>query len=321
VRTVTIVVPTFRRPEALRLTLGGLMALDHPVDVVVVDDGDEPGTAAIVDAVRGETPVTLLRQRQRGAASARNAGARVAQGELLLFLDDDMVVAPDHVSRHLATHAAYPGSFVGSDRWYTPASLAQLSSTPFGRYRVALERDFRAQLDERRLDDDCAETPIVAACDLSLARAAFEDLGGFDEAFPHAGAEDQDLSLRAKQAGLRLVRNYAIRPQHEEDMVTLPRFGWREERGAETVVVLGRRFPEAVGRFAENGPLARGDRPALAAKKLVKGVLGGDRALAALHRVATLLERLRVPEPVLRRVYRAILAVHISRGYRRGLRT
>jgi glycosyltransferase involved in cell wall biosynthesis len=324
VTSVSIVVPTFRRPRALRLTLRGLMALDHQagdLEVIVVDDGDDPGTSEIVDGLRGDVSITLLTQHRRGAASARNAGARAAQGELLIFCDDDMVVAPSHVAQHLATHVAYPNAMAGSDRWYTRAALTALESTRFGRYRVELERGFRDRLDEPLLEGDCTEARILAACDLSVQRTAFWDLGGFDEDFPHAGAEDQDFSLRARHAGLQLVRNRAIRPEHEEDIVTLAGFCWREERGAETVVVLGQRFPDAVGEFAENGPVRRGDRPALMVKKLAKSALDRRVPLAGLHRLAALLERTPVPDARLHRLYRGIIALHIHRGYRRALIT
>lgn len=324
VTSVSIVVPTFQRPDALAQTLTALAGLDYPaadLEVLVVDDAADPRTEEVAGRFAHDLAITRLAENRRGAARARNAGARAAGGDLLLFLDDDMIVTPDHVTRHVWTHTRYPNSMVGSRRWYTAESLAALSATAFGRYRVELERRFTDGLVEPVLEGECVSAEILAACDLSVPRSDFEALGGFDDAFPHAGAEDQDLSLRARRAGMRLVRNRAIQPQHAEDIVTLEKFAWREERGAETVVVLARRFPEAVGRFPENGPVARGDSAALVAKKLAKSALDRRAPLKVLHAMARLLERLGVPEPVLRRLYSGIIALHIHRGYRRALVT
>ena len=124
---VSVVIPTFRRPKALRLTLDALARSQPPPDeVVVVDDAAEPGTSAVVEPFRDRLRITLLSQERRGAAAARNAGARAAGGELLLFLDDDMLVEPAHIAAHVATHGAFANAMVGSDRWYSPAALALL---------------------------------------------------------------------------------------------------------------------------------------------------------------------------------------------------
>lgn len=308
----------------LALTLEHLAAIDYPNDfeVIVVDDaGGDRRTEATLARLDAAVPATLLTRERGGAARARNAGAEVAQGDLLLFLDDDMLVAPDHLARHAETHARFAPAMVGSWRWYSDRALSTLLATPFGRYRVQLERRFMDELEEADLGAECVEATILAANDLSIARAAFEDLAGFDEAYPHAGAEDQDLSIRARRAGLRLVRNKSIQPRHEEDIVTLEKFAWREERGGETVAVLGQRFPGAVGAFSQNDPVGRGDPPGLVAKKLVKQALSRRLALAALHRVVSAAEILHLPEPLLRRLYAGVIALHIQRGYRRALVT
>src|SRR5690348_16921300 len=114
--TVSIVVPTFHRPRALRETLSRLLALDYDptrYEVIVVDDGADATTAEIVGGLQGDgVKLTLDAQDRRGAASARNRGARLAGGELLLFIDDDIVVAPDHLQRHRHTREQHAGALV-----------------------------------------------------------------------------------------------------------------------------------------------------------------------------------------------------------------
>ena len=322
---ISVVVPTYRRPGTLARTLDAMTRLEYPAErweLIVVDDAGDADTAAVVEQVAA-TPglsVRLVRDHRHGAAAARNAGARAAGGKLLLFCDDDMLVARDHLGRHLATHEAYAGALVGSERWYSPAALAAFEATPFGRYRIDLERAFKAGLREEPGSTGCTEAPTLASCDLSVSRDAFWQLGGFDESFPYAGAEDQDLSTRALRAGLRLIRNRDIRPLHDDPTVTFRQFCQREERGAHTVLALGRKWPEMIGEFANNAPLTRSDPPALAAKKLAKSALSHPLALRVLHQVVDNLERAGASEAILRRAYRAVIGLHIFRGYREALK-
>ena len=97
--TFSIVVPTFRRPAALRETLAALLALDYHSDryeIIVVDD-DGGGTAAEVVRQQdcGGVSVRVESQVRMGAACARNRGAHVAAGDVLLFCDDDMLLRAD----------------------------------------------------------------------------------------------------------------------------------------------------------------------------------------------------------------------------------
>src|SRR5204863_3960920 len=88
----TIVVPTHERPAALAACLESLVALDYPredFEVVVVDDGGRTPLEPLLDPVRNRLDVRLVRQERAGPAAARNAGAEHAQGDLLLFTDDD----------------------------------------------------------------------------------------------------------------------------------------------------------------------------------------------------------------------------------------
>ena len=321
--SVSIVVPTSGRPQTLRETLEALRRLDYPpgdLEVIVVDDGPDRDTAEVVESVNASGPeIRLLQQDHLGAATARNAGARVAAGDVLLFCDDDMLLAPDHIRMHLSTRERCGDALVGSDRWYSPSSLAAFEATPFGRFRVQLEREFTAGRHDQRIEGSCFETTTLASCDLSISRQAFWALDGFDQSFPYAGAEDQDLSTRARQAGYRLVRNYGIQPQHNDPTTTLREFCLREERGAHTVVALCRKFPEYLGEFHQNGPVSRNDPSQLIAKKLLKSALSRNLPLRAAHGVLDRLEGLSPPDPVLWRLYRVVIGLHIFKGYRRAL--
>ncbi len=104
---VTVVVPFFDMQAYVEEALASIEAQDHAaVEVVIVDDGSRSGAAcekldAILAAPR-RFPTRVLRKTNGGLADARNAGARVACGEYLYFLDADDVIHPSTLSRSLA---------------------------------------------------------------------------------------------------------------------------------------------------------------------------------------------------------------------------
>lgn len=320
----SIVVPTFRRPQALRQTveaLLGLQAADASYEIVIVDDaGPDGGAIAVVeDLDHPQVPVRVETQDRGGAAAARNRGARAATGELLLFVDDDIVVPPDHLLAHRAARAAHPDALVNG-RWeFTVAVLQELAASAFGRFRVELERQFAVQAMGRDLGDGCIEMALLGTWDLAVERSVFWELGGFDEEFPVAGAEDQDFSLRARAAGHRLLLDPRIRCLHNDNRLTLRAYCEREERSASTMPFLARKYPEQFGHapyVRENRPISRADPPRLALKKAAKAMLATPTMLECLHRLTSLLERSSFPEAQLRRLYPVLLGLHLYRGFR-----
>lgn len=321
----SIVVPTFRRPEALRRTLASLLALDYErsrYEVIVVDDGADDVTVEILGEFQDQSvELSLEVQAHHGAARARNRGARRAQGDLLLFVDDDIVVEPDHLRRHRMSRDRHGDVLVNGAWEFTPEVLLALRSTPFGRFRIDLERRFQNEAAGERLSDGCVEMALLGSWDLALRRELFWEIGGFDEQFPVAGAEDQDFSLRARAAGCRLLLDTGIRCRHNDDRLSLRSYCAREERSAQTMPFLARKYPLEFGEVPyvlENRPIAREDGTGLIVKKLLKRALANGAILEILHRLTDLLEGARVQERLLRRAYQPLLGLHLFRGFRRG---
>lgn len=327
--TVSVVVPTYRRPGALRHTVDALLAIDYPAErfeVVVVDDaGGDLETAEVVRSrQQGSVRLHLSRGQRRGAAAARNSGARLAKGDLLLFCDDDVIVEPPHLRLHLEARASQGDALVNGVSEFRAELRSALERTSFGRYRLELERRFETEADGRPLGGERFETAFLSARNLGIRRELFWEIGGFDETFPYAGAEDQDLSLRARSAGCRLIRDHRIRVINNEQIITFRQFCTREERSAHTTVPLVRKFPDQAARltvFTENRPIAPGDPPGLALKKALKLVLSRRPALAVIHRLIEKLEQAPATTELLPAFYRAAVGLHIFLGVRTGIRT
>ncbi len=324
--TVSFVVPTYRRPDALRSTLAALLSVDYPPDryeVVVVDDGSGDDTADVVRELQRKSRVKLnyLAQENAGAATARNRGARSATGDLLVFIDDDIVVEPSHIRDHLTTRAAHGDALVNG-HWEFPVELAEtLAATPFGRFRIELERWVKDGITKNPLGAGCEAPSAVTACNLGIRRELFWELGGFDETFPFAGYEDQELSYRAVRAGCPLVYDRRIRLTHNDQRLMLGQFCERQRRGACTAVHLAHRHPEEFGRrpmIVENGPLTRSDPTRRLLKKVLKLGLTTPPALSAIHVGIRLFERVAPRSRLLQRCYWSVCGLYIFQGVRDG---
>lgn len=319
--------PTFKRPDALRATLDALIRVDYPHDlyeVIVVDDGSGDSTAEVVGELTANGhPITYIHQENAGVACARNVGAARARGKLLIFLDDDILVKRDHVKRHLAVREQYGDCLVNGHWEFSPETRAALESTPFGRYRLEIEDWVKTGIEKEEIRDGRLRPSGVTACNLSISAKLFRRLGGFDEAFPFAGCEDQDFSHRAKLAKCTFIYDPGIRLLHNDERVTLEQFCARQRRGALTSVFLVARHPDEFADrrlLVDNTPITSYDPLLLVIKKVLKSVASTHVARAAADAARRLLEQIAPESTALRRLYTAIVGVHVFMGVREGLR-
>src|SRR5262245_65343477 len=105
--SVSVVVPTYQRPERLRACLDGLREQARPADdVVVVVHGSDDASAAHVRQRAGLWPeLRSVTVRRHGLVAALNGGLAAARGAIVAFVDDDAVPAADWLSRLEATYA------------------------------------------------------------------------------------------------------------------------------------------------------------------------------------------------------------------------
>lgn len=318
---VSLVIPTHNRRRTLIATLDALCSVCYPSgrwEVIVVDDGSKDGSSEAVHdlAVAGALPISCLSQPPRGPAAARNRGARAARGAKLIFLDDDIRVGADFVSRHVAALDANPGCWIVGRVVQRP----EMRQTPFGRYREARWESFHSA----HPGAGVSETEGMGAANLSLPGADFEKLGGFDEEVRIASCEDMILGIKARAAGIRVLYDPGIVGVHDDWAVTLESFCERQRLYAISDVLLFRRLGQRSPRLAvirRNGPLRwREDGPSLSLKKLVKGFLSSPPLRATLTGAAKAIEQLAPDTRLSHGLYEAAIAVSISRGVREGFR-
>lgn len=190
---VSVIVPAYNEEAGIEAAVRSILASDHPVEVIVVDDGSTDRTAAIVKAL--DLPgVRLIRQRNGGKPSALNAGIAAANHELVVMVDGDTVFEPETVRTLVQPFAdSTVGAVSGNAKVLNRGGL-------LGRWQH-IEYVIGFNLDRRLFD--------VAQCMPTVPGA----IGGFrKEALTAIGrvssdtlAEDTDLTMALCRSGWRVL--------------------------------------------------------------------------------------------------------------------
>jgi lipopolysaccharide/colanic/teichoic acid biosynthesis glycosyltransferase/GT2 family glycosyltransferase len=202
---VSIVIPAHNAARTLRECLQALISQDlqEPYEIILVDDGSTDLTATI--AREYGCRVRVLSEAHRGAAAARNAGIRAAQGEIVLFTDADCEPIPGWARslvgaiREGADGAK--GTYLTRQRTLT-ARFVQAEYE--GKYRRMLRLSRGEQID------------FIDTYSAAYRKDALVEVGGFDERI--SAVEDQELSFRLAERAyrLRFVPAAAVYHRHAE---------------------------------------------------------------------------------------------------------
>ncbi|MGH8507178.1 MAG: glycosyltransferase [Gammaproteobacteria bacterium] len=193
----SIIVPTYARARQLADCLRSIARLDYPRDgfeLVVVDDGSktppEDTIAPFVDRIN----VTLHSQPHAGPATARNTGAARAKGDFLAFIDDDCAPARNWLRALAARFAVAADCAIGGQT--LNALVNNCYSTASQLLVDYLYAYYNANPDRAR---------FFTSNNLVLPADRFHRIGGFDNTFPLAAAEDRELCDRWLRHGYNMT--------------------------------------------------------------------------------------------------------------------
>lgn len=214
---LSVIINTYERPEPLSRCVKAIERErdGEPLEVIIVDDGGQLDLGPIEQAWRGRLELRLIRIAHGGRGAARNRGVQEARGERVLFLGDDVMVQPGCLARHRRQRERLT-ALVGPYPWQ-----GLRGSPPFLHW---------AEPNPQNDIADPADAGFLhfATGNLSLDRALFLELGGFDERFQCYGWEDLDLGLRLERAGGRIVFDPEARGLHDHPAMR-PAQLWRRE--------------------------------------------------------------------------------------------
>ena len=194
----SVVIPTYNRKPILEKCLKALEAQslnDNVVtdyEIVLVDDGSTDGTLEWLSTHNSEFPhVLTFEQAHMGPAAARNLGVEKAKGDIIIFIDSDLVVTEVFLQAH-ADALTEGQKNLGNDRFFTygavinTANFENPTSEPY------------------KLTDYSAA--FFATGNVAIPKHWLEKAGLFDTGFQLYGWEDLELGVRLKNLGLKLIK-------------------------------------------------------------------------------------------------------------------
>ena len=205
---VTVIIPTFNRRQWIGACLDSVRAQTYPhVETLVIDDCSTDGT---VEWLRTRPEFSFARvhaqPKNGGASIARNTGIKIASGELIVFIDSDDLLAPQHIETAVGVFQSHPnvGLFACDSTIIGTDGEVLFSGRTWHDIQSELKR-YPVRTGPRTLKDVFVFSNIFPG--FTLPKAVLEKLGGFDQSiFP---MDDYDLMLRV--AGL----GYDVYYQHE----------------------------------------------------------------------------------------------------------
>jgi glycosyltransferase involved in cell wall biosynthesis len=246
--TLTVLFSSYNGAGTLPAMLAAFKALTIPdgcsLQIIAVDNDSSDSTHALLVAASAELPLTVLQHRERGKNRALNAGLALAQGELVVFTDDDVLPAPDWlVELHRGAQAHPEHDIFGGHivpHWPSPPPRWVLEKTPLG---------VTFGLTDPQMPAGDVFPGLIWGANMMVRRSVFDAGLRFNEQIgPSAGqyvmGSETEFNLRAHAQGRRCafvpraVVQHIIRPKQMEPQWVIQRayrFGrnaWNQQAGS-----------------------------------------------------------------------------------------
>ena len=226
---ISVVVPTYNRAEVLDRCLGAL-AGQAPDEVIVVDDGSTDDTRVVL----ARHPwAGVVRQYNQGRSAAKNAGVQAARGDVVLFMDDDVIATPGLIARHREHHEGHPEeneALLGHVTWSPEVRVT--------RHMRWLERGGPLFAYDTIEDPANVSWRLLYTANVSLKRSFLEPFDPELSIF-----EDAELGYRLARRGLRLRYDPRAVGHHLREETPARTAARMEEVGAAAALV-HRKWPE-----------------------------------------------------------------------------
>ncbi|MBA2949487.1 glycosyltransferase [Streptomyces himalayensis] len=190
---VSVLVPAYNEAKCITHTVNSLAQSDHPIEVIVIDDGSSDGTARIVEDMRMPN-VRVVRQLNAGKPAALNRGLANARHDIVVMMDGDTVFEPSTV-RELVQPFGDPrvGAVAGNAKVGNKDSL--IGAWQHIEYVMGFNLD-------RRMYDMLRCMPTIPGAVGAFRRTALERVGGMSD---DTLAEDTDITMAMHRDGWRVV--------------------------------------------------------------------------------------------------------------------
>jgi glycosyltransferase involved in cell wall biosynthesis len=319
---VSVIIPTYNRPNLVMRLLDCLINQSlspQSFEVIVVDDGSDCDYKEFINIKRPYN-LTFLCQTNQGATIARNNGALQSQGEVLIFIDDDVTI-----SQH--TLETLYEACNNNDKILVTGRLIQNSSKDNSLFARLINNSMGTN-DIAIGCEPCDEYLPISYCNtqlLAVRRIDFIRLGMMQDPKSCHYWDDVEFGYRAYKAGFKLLKCcnvHGIHWDHNLDNLNITCLRWY--KASKAAVDLFERHHDAqllLPMFYDKTPIDwRNDPSSLIVRKMARQISANKASIILMEFIVKLLESI-YPKPIiLYRFYRWIQGGYIFRGYTEGLR-
>ena len=228
-KEITVIIPTKDRVPVLKESL---QAINNgsmiPDEVIVIDDGSQRPIAEALDTIKYAYPLKVIRQEfSKGAAAARNRGAKEAKGKILVFIDDDILPDYNMIYFHRKLHHEHPEKEFGvQGRIYFDPNMPR---TPLLHY---LEEEGVFVGATKYEDKKRIHYGLISA-NFSIKKALIRNQQCvFDESFPFNRNEDTEFGLRMiEEQDFQLYFHIGASARHHSPLNVDQYFEQQRKRG------------------------------------------------------------------------------------------
>ena len=306
--SISIIIPTHNRKDSLECLLRQLREQTYPLDlmeVIVVADGCTDSTMQMLENFRAPYKFNFTQQNGYGAGTARNNGASLASGQLLLFLDDDILPSKGLLEAHVLAHKDQNTVVIGR------LELATINKPAFFfiLYRFWWENKYFAM---RSAGYRYSYEDLLSG-NFSVSASLFKSINGFDNTF--RCREDYELGARLIKHGANFVFANDAWGYHNDEVNNLCRSFHRKRQEGKADVQMGFLHTDLIGhlKLTSLGHHRRYVQQLLIFS-VFKGKLLSQVFFESIRKILPFIEAMKM-----RRTYRKIIIILNEYWYFRGV--
>lgn len=216
---ISIIIPTTTSGFTHLAKLMPLLSQEQDIEIIIIDNNSKDGTA---NYLANYECVVKFNQRKMNFSQSNNYGAKIASGDYLLFMNNDIVITPGIVKTMRETFdrdekiAVVGAQLFLMDNQKKVQHAGVMFTDEYFPYELGLAQPFGVPElpynDARVLNT--REVPSVTAACMMVKKSVFEEVGGFDEEYVFSW-EDTDFNLKVRELGYKVYYNGSARALHK----------------------------------------------------------------------------------------------------------
>jgi GT2 family glycosyltransferase len=199
--------PTLKLPETLEKLVSQTSLIDELI-IIVDSNNYSDFVKSLVEKYSSVLKIKIYPQANSGRAASRNKGAGLSTGDIIVFLDDDMQAEKGLIEKHIHYHLKNPGIIVSGNGYRNPENATH----SFEKYLIKIEEEWKKE--NTNTGEVTLQKFNFTACNMSLPKSIFHQLGGFDTNF--SDGEDFDFAVRAINKGIPIRYDRRLLAWHND---------------------------------------------------------------------------------------------------------